>query len=61
MVSPENRLHHRPTVPPSDDSTCILVTVDRISKACKLIPFKGLPTDMEILFHHALLNLGVSN
>lgn len=31
-------------LPPSSSHTCILVVVDRFSKACKLIPLKGLPT-----------------
>lgn len=34
-------------LPPSDTFTCILVAVDRFSKACKLIPFTGLPIAME--------------
>ncbi len=31
-------------LPSSRSHTCILVVVDRFSKACKLIPLKGLPT-----------------
>lgn len=42
-------------LPASESHTCILVVVDRFSKAYKLIPLKGLPTAMEtaeLLFHH---------
>ncbi|XP_073702995.1 uncharacterized protein [Garra rufa] len=41
-------------LPPSKGCTTILVVVDRISKACKLIPLRGLPTALETaeaLFH----------
>ncbi|KAI2667354.1 Transposon Ty3-I Gag-Pol polyprotein [Labeo rohita] len=34
-------------LPPSQGFTTILVIVDRFSKACKLIPLKGLPTTLE--------------
>lgn len=34
-------------LPPSDGNTCILVTVDRFSKACNLVSLKGLPSTME--------------
>ncbi len=42
-------------LPPSNSHTCILVVVDRFSKACKLIPLKGLTTaykTAERLFQH---------
>jgi len=46
-------------LPPSDNNTCVFVIVDRFSKACKLIPPKGLPTAFEAaealfqnVFHH---------
>ncbi|KAK3568878.1 hypothetical protein QTP86_019106 [Hemibagrus guttatus] len=42
-------------LPPSNGFTTILVIIDRFSKACRLIPLKGLPTAMETaqsLFHH---------
>ncbi|KAK3556473.1 hypothetical protein QTP70_008335 [Hemibagrus guttatus] len=34
-------------LPPSNGFTTILVAIDRFSKACRLIPLKGLPTAME--------------
>lgn len=34
-------------LPASSSNTCVLVAVDRFSKACHLIPFKGLPAAME--------------
>ncbi len=43
-------------------NTCVLVTVDRFSKACKFIPLRGLPTALETaehLFHHVFRNVGV--
>ncbi|KAI2664122.1 Transposon Tf2-11 polyprotein [Labeo rohita] len=49
-------------LPTSEGQTCILVTVNRFSKACKLIPLPGLPTAMEIaehLFHHVFRNYGL--
>ncbi len=51
-------------LPESEGHTCILVAVDRFSKACKLIPLHGLPTALEIetgeqLFHHVFRNFGV--
>ncbi|KAL0177834.1 hypothetical protein M9458_026728, partial [Cirrhinus mrigala] len=49
-------------LPPSEGNTCILVTVDRFSKACQLIPLKGLPTAMEtaeLLFNHVFRNFGL--
>ncbi len=49
-------------LPNSDSNTCILVAVDRFSKACKLLPLKGLPTAFEmaeLLFHHVFRNFGI--
>ncbi len=49
-------------IPVSEGNTCILVAVDRFSKACKLIPLHGLPTALETaehLFHQVLRNFGV--
>ncbi len=49
-------------LPNSDNNTCILVVVDRFSKACKLIPLKGLPTSLETaeaLFHQVFCNFGL--
>ncbi len=49
-------------LPNSEGNTCILVSVDRFSKACKLIPLRGLPTALETaehLFHHLFRNFGV--
>ncbi len=49
-------------LPESDGNTCILVTVDRFSKACRLVPLKGLPTAMEtaeVLFNHIFRNFGI--
>ncbi len=40
-------------------NTCVFVTVDRFSKACKLVPLSGLPTALEaaeILFSHVFRN-----
>ncbi len=31
----------------SKGKTCVFVTVDRFSKACKLVPLSGLPTALE--------------
>ncbi len=42
-------------LPKSEGYTCILVAVARFSKACKLIPLRGLPTALETaeaLFHN---------
>ncbi len=46
-------------LPFTDNYTCVFVIVDRFSKACKLIPLKGLPTAFEAaeslfqkVFHH---------
>ncbi|KAK3530917.1 hypothetical protein QTP70_006176 [Hemibagrus guttatus] len=49
-------------LPNSGGFTTILVAIDRFSKACKLIPLKGLPTAMEtakVLFHHVFRNFGL--
>ncbi|KAL0147451.1 hypothetical protein M9458_057247 [Cirrhinus mrigala] len=49
-------------VPNSEGNPCIMVTVDRFSKSCKLIPLKGLPTALETaeqLFQHVFCNFGL--
>ncbi len=49
-------------LPVSEGNTCILVAVDRFSKACKLISLRGLPTALETaehLFHQVFRNFGV--
>ncbi|KAL0172165.1 hypothetical protein M9458_032476, partial [Cirrhinus mrigala] len=49
-------------LPSSDGNTCILVTIDRFSKFCRLIPLKGLPTALEtaeILFNHVFRYYGI--
>uniref|UniRef100_A0A9J8A0T7 Gypsy retrotransposon integrase-like protein 1 n=1 Tax=Cyprinus carpio carpio TaxID=630221 RepID=A0A9J8A0T7_CYPCA len=49
-------------LPASDGNTCILVAIDRFSKACRLIPLKGLPTAFEtaeLLFNHVFRNFGI--
>ncbi len=49
-------------LPNSEGFTCILIAVDQLSKACRLIPLKGLPTALETaeaLFHHIFRNYGV--
>ncbi|KAL0153008.1 hypothetical protein M9458_051687, partial [Cirrhinus mrigala] len=49
-------------LPNSHGYTAILVIVDRFSKACRLIPLKGLPTAMETaleLFQHVFRNYGI--
>ncbi|KAK3571296.1 hypothetical protein QTP86_005932 [Hemibagrus guttatus] len=49
-------------LPPSNGFTTILVIIDRSSKACRLIPLKGLPTVMETaesLFHHVFRVYGI--
>ncbi len=61
MVTPRSRLFFT-DLPASDGNTCILVTVDRLSKACRLVPLKGLPTAMEtaeVLFNHVFRNFGI--
>ncbi len=49
-------------LPPSNHFTTMLVIIDRFSKSCRLIPFKGLPTAMETaqaLFHHVFRVYGL--
>ncbi len=49
-------------LPPSSGFTTIFVIVDRFSKACKLIPLRGLPTALEAaeaLFQHVFQNVGL--
>ncbi len=49
-------------LPHSQGFTCILITVDRFSKACRLIPLKGLPTALETaesLFQHVSGNFSI--
>ncbi len=49
-------------LPKSEGHTCILVAVDRFSKACKLIPLRRLPTVLETaeqLFAHVFRNYGI--
>ncbi|KAK3516148.1 hypothetical protein QTP70_005401 [Hemibagrus guttatus] len=49
-------------LPPSNGFTTILVAIDRFSKACRLIPLKGLPTAMETaqsLFHQVFRVYGI--
>ncbi|KAI2645263.1 Transposon Tf2-8 polyprotein [Labeo rohita] len=49
-------------LPESEGNTCVLVVVDRFSKACKLIPLRGLPTAMETaehLFHQVFRHYGL--
>lgn len=49
-------------LPPSDGYTCVLVVVNQFSKACHLIPLRGLPTAMEtaeMLFNHVFRNFGL--
>ncbi|KAG1929330.1 retrotransposable element [Pimephales promelas] len=49
-------------LPRSNNHTCILVVVDRFSKACKLIPLPGLPTAFETaeaLFQYVFRNFGI--
>ncbi len=49
-------------LPESVGHTCILVAVDRFSKACKFIPLRGLPTALqtaELLFTHVFRNFGI--
>ncbi len=49
-------------LPNSEGHTCVLVVVDRFSKAYRLIPLKGLSTALETaesLFHHVLRNYGL--
>ncbi|KAK3509622.1 hypothetical protein QTP70_006807 [Hemibagrus guttatus] len=49
-------------LPSSQGFTTVMFTIDRFSKACKLIPLKGLPTAFEMattLFHHVFRNYGL--
>ncbi|KAL0162348.1 hypothetical protein M9458_041744, partial [Cirrhinus mrigala] len=49
-------------LPNSEGNTCVLVIVDRFSKACKFIPLPGLPTAMdtaELLFQHVFRHFGL--
>ncbi len=49
-------------LPGSAGFTCILIAVDRFSKACKFIPLRGLPTALEtavMLFTHVFRNFGI--
>lgn len=49
-------------LPNSNSYTCVLVVVDRFSKACRLIPLKGLPSAMETaeaLFNQVFRNYGL--
>ncbi len=49
-------------LPVVEGNTCILVAVAHFSKACKLIPLCGLPTELETtehLFHQVFRNFGV--
>ncbi len=49
-------------LPNSEGFSCILVAVDRFSKACKLIPLQGLSTALETveaLFHHIFRTFGI--
>ncbi len=49
-------------LPESEGKTCVLVAVDHFSKACKLIPLKGLPSALETaehLFQQVFRNFGV--
>ncbi|KAL0183498.1 hypothetical protein M9458_019194 [Cirrhinus mrigala] len=46
----------------AEGNTCILVAVDRFSKMCKFVPFRGLPTVMEtaeLLFQHLFRHFGL--
>lgn len=52
----------RSALPPSDSKTCILVIVDRFSKACHLVPLKVLPSAMgtaELMFNHVFWDCGL--
>lgn len=49
-------------LPNSEGFTCILVAVDWFSKACRLIPLKGLLTAMETAkaqFQYVFCNFGI--
>lgn len=47
----------------SERFTCILAAVNRFSKACYLVPLKGLPTAMktaEVLCNHVFRSYGIT-
>jgi hypothetical protein len=49
-------------LPPSNHHICVFVVVDHFSKACKLIPIKGLPTAFEateLLFQQVFRHYGL--
>ncbi|KAI2652628.1 Transposon Tf2-8 polyprotein [Labeo rohita] len=49
-------------LPESEGNTGVLVIVDRFSKACKLVPLRGLPTALEMaerLFHQVFRHYGL--
>ncbi len=49
-------------LPVSEGNTCILVVVDRLTKSCRLIPLKNLPTAMETaekIFNHVFRYFGI--
>ncbi|KAL0168185.1 hypothetical protein M9458_036407, partial [Cirrhinus mrigala] len=49
-------------LPESEGHICVLVIVDCFSKACKLVPLRGLPTAMETaeqLFHQVFRHYGL--
>ncbi|KAI2644447.1 Transposon Tf2-9 polyprotein [Labeo rohita] len=48
--------------PELEGNTCVLVILDRFSKACKFIPLRGLPTAVdtaELLFQHTFRHFGL--
>ncbi|KAI5616025.1 hypothetical protein C0J50_8520 [Silurus asotus] len=49
-------------LPRSEGFTCILLVVDRFSKACRFVHLRGLPMALETaeaLFHHVFRNFGL--
>ncbi|GAA6095284.1 receptor-type tyrosine-protein phosphatase gamma-like, partial [Tachysurus ichikawai] len=49
-------------LPWSEAFTCILVVMDRFSKACRFVPLRGLPRALEtakVLFQHVFRNFGL--
>lgn len=49
-------------LPPSNAMNCVFIVADRFSKACKLIPLKGLSTAFEAaeaLFTHVSSHFGL--
>ncbi|KAI5629102.1 hypothetical protein C0J50_10525, partial [Silurus asotus] len=49
-------------LPWSEGNTCVLVAVDRFSKACRFVPLRSLPTALETaeaLFHQVFRNYGL--